>query len=155
MVDSRSQIAQPPPDQMPAGDEVCVVIVAQGLAARENVEERSSIRNDIEELHELGRKANELLGVKQINFLNLPDNRLDSMDRLDLIKRIEKELENFQPDLVYTHHAGDLNVDHRRVHEAVVCGCRPFPGQTAQTLLFFEVQSSTEWNTPDSSPAHK
>lgn len=52
-----------------------------------------------------------------------------------------------RPDIVYTHHSGDVNADHRRIHEAVVTACRPLPGCPVQTLLFFEVVSSTEWQT--------
>jgi LmbE family N-acetylglucosaminyl deacetylase len=52
-----------------------------------------------------------------------------------------------------THHAGDVNIDHQRVHQAVVTACRPQPGHPVRTLLFFEVPSSTEWQPPGSAPA--
>ncbi|MDD2620327.1 MAG: hypothetical protein PHC92_06635 [Syntrophomonadaceae bacterium] len=55
--------------------------------------------------------------------------------------------------MVYTHHAGDVNIDHQIVHQAVVTASRPFPGQCVKILLFFEVPSSTEWQTPGSAPA--
>ena len=55
--------------------------------------------------------------------------------------------------IVYTHHCGDVNIDHRRVHEAVVTACRPIPGGIIiKTLLYFETLSSTEWQTPGSAP---
>jgi len=53
---------------------------------------------------------------------------------------------------VYMHHAGDVNVDHRRLHEAVSTACRPTPGQTVRRLLSFEVASSTEWQPAGSAP---
>ena len=57
-----------------------------------------------------------------------------------------------QPSTVFTHHPGDMNVDHRCVHEAVVTACRPQPGNLVKTLLLFEVPSSTEWQTPWTAP---
>ena len=55
--------------------------------------------------------------------------------------------------MVYSHWIGDVNIDHRRIHEAVVAACRPQPGHPVESLLFFEVASSTEWQTPGSAPA--
>ena len=84
--------------------------------------------------------------------MDLPDNRLDSIDRLDLIKQIEERIACYQPQVVYVHHAGDVNVDHRRLHEAVITACRPTPFQPVRRLLSFEVPSSTEWQPPGSGP---
>ena len=61
-------------------------------------------------------------------------------------------VERHQPECVYVHHAGDVNVDHRRLHEAVVTACRPTPGHVVKRLLSFEVASSTEWQPPGSAP---
>src|SRR6185312_10289308 len=58
-----------------------------------------------------------------------------------------------RPRVVYTHWAGDVNVDHRRVHDAMIAACRPQPGHPVEELLFFEVPSSTEWRPPGSAPA--
>ena len=46
-----------------------------------------------------------------------------------------------------------MNIDHRRLHEAVVTACRPTPGHSVQRLLSFEVASSSEWQPPGSAPA--
>lgn len=78
---------------------------------------------------------------------------MDSCDLLDIIKVIEQEIVKYQPEIIYTHHIGDVNIDHRRIHQAVVTAIRPTPGSTVKTLLFFEVASSTEWQTPGSAPA--
>lgn len=45
-----------------------------------------------------------------------------------------------QPDIVYTHHPGDLNADHRRVAEQALV-----IGRFARTVRTFETLSSTEW----------
>jgi LmbE family N-acetylglucosaminyl deacetylase len=65
----------------------------------------------------------------------------------------EKHIGQQRPHTVYTHHAGDLNADHRRVHEAVVTACRPQGEYSVRRLLFFEIPSSTEWRAPATGPA--
>ena len=54
---------------------------------------------------------------------------------------------------MYVHHAGDVNIDHRLLHEAVVTACRPTPFHSVRQLLSFEVASSTEWQPPGSAPS--
>jgi len=68
------------------------------------------------------------------------------------VKPIERAIATHNPTLIYTHHSGDLNIDHRRIHEAVVTAARPLPDSGVQTLLFFEVPSSTEWQVPGAAP---
>ena len=98
------------------------------------------------------QKACDILGVKSVFFGEFPDNRMDTIALLDIIKPIETLVAKYQPDTVFTHHAGDVNIDHRRIHEAVVTACRPQPGHPVKTLLCFEVPSSTEWQLPGSAP---
>ena len=75
---------------------------------------------------------------------------MDSIDLLDVVKEVEKKNEELKPDVVVTHHGGDLNIDHRIIHQAVITACRPQPGQTVKRILSFEVPSSTEWQSPSS-----
>jgi len=133
-----------------AGDAVHVCILAQGLASRG---EASSAA--FEQLRDDARRANAALGVASVWFGDFPDNQMDTVPLLSVIKEIESHIARLQPDIVYTHWCGDVNVDHRVVHEAVVCACRPLPGHSVERLLYFEVASSTEWQTPDSAPAFK
>jgi LmbE family N-acetylglucosaminyl deacetylase len=80
----------------------------------------------------------------------MPDNRMDGLDLLDVVKLIETTISRLQPCTVLTHHVGDVNIDHRIVHEAVLAACRPQPSHPVRELLFFEVPSSTEWRPPGS-----
>ena len=77
---------------------------------------------------------------------------MDTIELLDLIKLIEDRIYSYRPETVYVHHAGDVNIDHRRLHEAVVTACRPVPGHVVRRLLSFEVASSSEWQPPGSAP---
>ena len=77
---------------------------------------------------------------------------MDTIALLDIAKVVESLIAEHQPDTVFTHHAGDVNIDHRRMHEAVVIACRPQSEHSVKTLLCFEVPSSTEWQLPGSAP---
>ena len=136
-----------------SGDQVHVLIVAEGLTSRSYERDRAAVQNQLSDLSRAAQLAGSILGAVSVELLDLPDNRLDSLDRLDLIKRIEHRMDEYQPQVVYVHHAGDVNVDHRRLHEAVVTACRPTPGHSVKRLLSFEVASSTEWQPPGSGSA--
>ena len=133
------------------GDEVNVLLVAEGATSRAPIRDRDADKFQLSELSKAAKKASDILGVSNLSILELPDNRLDSMDRLDLIKIVESYIVKFRSSIIYCHHSGDVNVDHRRVHEAVVTASRPSPGQIVKSLFSFEVQSSTEWQPPGSS----
>ena len=135
-----------------AGDLVRVLIVAEGATSRQSQRDRVEAKDELSSLAQAAQAASSILGAVDVELMDLPDNRLDSIDRLDLIKQIEERIARDQPQVVYVHHAGDVNVDHRRLHEAVVTACRPIPGQPVRRLLSFEVASSTEWQPPGSAP---
>jgi N-acetylglucosamine malate deacetylase 1 len=99
------------------------------------------------------QRAGEILGFSDVSFLEFPDNRLDTVPLLALVQAVESAVDQLRPDTVLTHHVGDVNIDHRRLHHAVVTACRPQPGRTVRRLLFFEVASSTEWQPPGSAPS--
>jgi LmbE family N-acetylglucosaminyl deacetylase len=134
------------------GDVVHVLIVAEGATSRQGQRDRDEAAKELSRLAQAAQTAGTILGAVDVELLDLPDNRLDSLDRLDLIKRIEERIAWYQPQVVYVHHAGDVNIDHRRLHEAVITACRPTPGQPVRRLLSFEVASSTEWQPPGSAP---
>ena len=94
--------------------------------------------------------ACETMGCASVEVLGLPDNRLDGLELLDVVKYIQAFVSRHQPETVLTHHAGDVNIDHQVVHEAVIAGCRPQPHSPVKELLFFEIPSSTEWRPPGS-----
>lgn len=135
-----------------AGDTVHVLIVAEGATSRNTCGSRSCFVEELSTLADSAKLAGDILGAAGVELLGLPDNRLDSLDRLELIKIIESRVACHRPDIIYVHHAGDLNVDHRRLNEAVVTACRPIPNQPVKRILSFEVASSSEWQPPNSGP---
>lgn len=90
-------------------------------------------------------EAGRRLGVTDLTQVGLADNRFDEVALLDLVTEVEAVIDRVRPTTVVTHHAGDVNVDHRLVAEAVLAATRPVPGHPVRTVLAFEVPSSTEW----------
>ena len=97
--------------------------------------------------------AQKAIGYHSVGIYDFPDNRFDSVDLLDIIKVIEKEKSQFKPDVIFTHHGGDLNIDHQRTFEAVITACRPMAHEQVKTIITFETPSGTEWR-PSSDPRH-
>jgi LmbE family N-acetylglucosaminyl deacetylase len=63
----------------------------------------------------------------------------------DILPWIEEWMRDWQPDIVYTHHGGDINADHRALHEAVMVACRPYAAPSVKSIRTFHTPSSTEW----------
>ena len=133
------------------GATIHVAFLADGVFSRSG--EQAIQQSELSIRRTAARNACAILGVKSISFGDFPDNRMDTIALLDITKSLESLISEHQPDTVFTHHAGDLNIDHRRMHEAVVTACRPQHGHPVKTLLCFEVPSSTEWQLPGSAPA--
>ena len=93
--------------------------------------------------------------MKNLTVHDLPDNRLDTVPLLDVVKIVESLVERLQPEVIYTHHAGDLNVDHGVIHRAVLTATRPVTGQPVREIYAFEVASSTEWAFQRIEPAFR
>lgn len=132
------------------GHEVAIHLMAEGATSRTDVPDRVAMSSELEGLRRSAREAAAILGAS-ITFDSYPDNRMDSVDLLDVVKSVERVIAEFEPERIYTHHSGDVNIDHRIVHQAVVTACRPMPGQCVRSLLFFESPSSTEWQPAASS----
>jgi len=126
------------------GDIVNVLILAEGITSRGNKEDNFS--EELEQLQQTAIKANKLLGVSNVEFGNLPDNKMDSVNLLDIVKIVEKFINTYQPEVIYTHHSGDLNIDHQLTYQAVMTATRPVENQVVREIYTFEIPSSTEWS---------
>ena len=138
-----------------AGKEVHIVILAEGATSRDSARNPESRIEELSALEKSAQSAGKILGVTSVRLLNFPDNRMDSVDRLEVIKIVEEQIELVKPETVVTHHSGDINIDHQITHQAVVTACRPQPKELVRRLLVFEVPSSTEWQPPNTSPVFR
>ncbi len=131
-----------------AGAEVHIAFLADGIGARNPDPARREA--ELATRRAAAEAAARILGVASLSFDDLPDNRLDSIPVLDITQKVEALIDQHRPTCLFTHHAGDLNIDHRRTHQAVITACRPQRGHPVRTLLCFEQPSSTEWQPPGS-----
>lgn len=130
------------------GDKVYVSFLGEGIFSRlDRVEEKSKAKA-LKELRASSEKACKILGIEDINFFNFPDNSFDTVPFLKIVKCVEKEISRVNPDILYTHFYGDLNIDHRLTFEACLTATRPFTTKGLSKILCFETISSTEWQAP-------
>tara|TARA_Y100000031_G_C8222425_1_gene386613 strand:- start:1189 stop:1878 length:690 start_codon:yes stop_codon:yes gene_type:complete len=129
------------------GDEVHVIILAEGITSRDKKRNTKTSKKQLNQLIESAKQAHDILGTTSIKFFDFPDNRMDSIDLLTVVKIVEKELSKITPDIIYTHYENDLNIDHQITNRAVITACRPYPNQSVRKILAFEVQSSTDWQS--------
>jgi LmbE family N-acetylglucosaminyl deacetylase len=127
------------------GATVDVLIMAEGATSRDPSRNVSARAQELHALREAAGRAAQILGIRAPRFGGLSDNRMDSGDFLDVVKLIEAVVSDVQPEIVYVHHAHDLNIDHQITHRAVLTACRPLPGSKVSTIYAFETVSSTEW----------
>lgn len=125
-----------------SGDKVHVLYMTDGVGSR------SISVDEVEKRKVSAQMACDILDVTSMTCFNFPDNKMDSVPLLDIVQAIEKVITKLQPGIIYTHHIGDLNIDHQVVHKAALTACRPQPDFCVKEIYSFEVLSSTEWQTP-------
>ena len=91
-------------------------------------------------------KLFDYLNIEKPLFLKFPDNQLDKVPIIKIIKKIEDVIKKFKPTIIFTHSENCLNVDHSIISKAVITATRPLQNLNFIKFLFsFEVPSSTEW----------
>lgn len=133
------------------GDAVHLVLMADGVTSR-SVARAGADATAVARRDAAADEAHAILGIQSVRRLGFPDNRMDSVPLLDIVQALEPVIACVAPQVIYTHHHGDLNVDHRITHQAVMTACRPVPESGVREICAFEVLSSTEWGTPQSNP---
>lgn len=87
-----------------------------------------------------------ILRAQNITLDDLPDQRYDSIDFLDIVRSIERKISEKFPHTIYTHFIHDLNLDHSLIAKAVLTASRPMSDCCVKRIYSFESPSSTEWN---------
>ena len=128
------------------GKKINIVILAEGITSRSDKRNVSKSETELKKLREKSKKVGKIIGADSVEFLGLPDNRMDTLPLLDIIKKIENIIYKLKPNIVLTHHAYDLNVDHRIANIAVLTACRPEPNSFVKKIMTFETPSSTDWS---------
>jgi LmbE family N-acetylglucosaminyl deacetylase len=129
------------------GDSVHLVFMADGEMSRD-----SANSNDVKRRKSAVIKAKNILGISTIEHLGFSDNQMDSHSLLVITQALEKIISKVRPIVIYTHHHGDLNLDHRLTYQSVMTACRPLPEFCVKEIYGFEILSSSEWSLDSSLP---
>lgn len=127
------------------GCEAVALILGEGITSRSDSRNPKEWEEELKVHNQNIQNAAKHIGYKEVITYNFPDNRFDSVDLLDIIKAVEKEKSAFQPDIIFTHHGGDVNIDHQRTFQSVITACRPMEDEVVKTIIAFETASGTEW----------
>ena len=88
------------------------------------------------------------------NYCQFDDQKFDGYHLLEITQAIEFMIKKLEPQIIYTHWIGDLNLDHQITARAVLTACRPLPASSIEAIYGFEICSSTEWGTQPFVPTH-
>jgi LmbE family N-acetylglucosaminyl deacetylase len=127
------------------GEDVHVCILSDGVTSRYDNPENAT--EEMEQRRDRARRACETLGAT-VSLHGFPDNQFDTVPLLDIVQTIEEEIVTHNPQVIYTHHYGDLNIDHELVCRATVTATRPLANSRIKRVLAFETLSATEWSVP-------
>jgi LmbE family N-acetylglucosaminyl deacetylase len=133
--------------------EVHVVILGEGITSRSETREPVRWEKELSLHRENIYQAKDAIGYQSVSIHDFPDNRFDTVALLDIIKVVESEKSTFKPDVIFTHHGGDVNIDHQKTFEAVITSCRPMQHESVKTIITFETPSGTEWRS-STDPVH-
>ena len=122
-----------------------VLILGEGITSRSEKRDPDAWSEELAIHRQNINDAAKKIGYHKVTTHDFPDNRFDTVALLDIIKVVEKVKSEFQPDIIFTHHGGDLNIDHQRTYQAVITACRPLENEAVNSIITFETPSSTEW----------
>ncbi len=126
------------------GHQVYLAILGEGITSR-YVQPEEADQELLQALRARSKDVARLLGAQDVFTYSLPDNRFDTLPLLDIVKIIEDLIQRVKPEVLYTQHGGDLNIDHNIVYRASLTATRPMMGHPIKTVYAYEVASSTEW----------
>lgn len=127
-----------------AGFPVSTLILGEGKTSR--YISSAEAKNELAQLSGEMIVANRKIGVTDLFTADFPDNKFDSVPLLDIVQKIEEVKEKVKPTIIFTHHFGDMNVDHQQTYRAVLTATRPMESEQVTDVYTCEVPSSTEWN---------
>lgn len=127
------------------GDAVYALILGEGQTSRGTHREDTG-KEIVDALHQNTLESARAIGFRDVFFADFPDNRFDEVDLLDIVKAVEGKIRELEPQIIYTHYSGDLNVDHQYTARAVLTATRPIGDYCVEEIYAFETLSSSEWN---------
>lgn len=127
-----------------SGSAVMVVVLGEGSSCRYVQPYAEKLQEDIEARRNGFLAAMNLFSITNFQLHDLPCGRFDTVPIIEINKMIERMILEFKPSIVFTHYEYDVNNDHRIVNRAVKMATRPATDGSVQSVLEFEVLSSSE-----------
>ena len=127
-----------------------VAFIAEGSSCRFDGNSDEIIKEEIDKRNQFGLNALKVLGVKNVEFYNHKCGNLDQVSILKINKIIENEINNFKPNVLFTHSSKDANNDHSIVHKYTIMATRPGAKFFVPKVYAYEVLSSSEWKFTES-----
>lgn len=123
------------------GDSVFVALMSEGAG-------EDLTPNQVETLKDESREAAEILGIEKVFHLQFPYMCFNAVPMLDMTRALYDVVNEVHPDVVYTHHRGDVNTDHQAVWNSTMVATRSFGKHIVKRIFSYEVPSSTRWAPP-------
>lgn len=108
-------------------------------------------RPELEELNKHAKAAQEIIGAEPPLLGPFPNIKFNTVPHLELVQFIEKQIEQLEPEFIFTHHPYDLNNDHYHTSKACQAAVRLFQRKKVKPIkgfYFMEILSSTDWAFP-------
>ncbi len=123
-----------------------VLFLGEGSTCRfDNISDKEALEA-IKHRESCAMKALEFLDIKNYFFNRFPCGRFDTIPIIEVNKLIEKHIEEFKPDTVFTHSLNDANSDHRISFQSTIMSTRPGALNSVRSVYSYEILSSSEWN---------
>jgi len=122
-------------------NEIMCVFYSDGESSRGKIDKKKILNRK-----KNASEASSFLNINKPIFLNYKDNQLDRYPLLSIIKKTEKIINSFKPDIIFTHYYDDLNIDHQIVSNAVITASRPVLKKNLEKIYMMEIMSSTNLN---------
>lgn len=127
------------------GHTIDCCILSGSVDARTQRPKTAELQTDIQ-------TARDILGYRNLILGDFPNIEFNTVPHLKLVQFIERHIETFESQIIFTHHPSDLNNDHTQTAHACLAASRLWQRRDGiprlEELYFMEIQSSTEWAFP-------
>jgi LmbE family N-acetylglucosaminyl deacetylase len=98
-----------------------------------------------------------MVGITESLKYDFANIEFNVVPHIDMVRAIEAAILRFRPAWIFTHHPGDLNIDHRVTYETAAAAAMlpqrlttDLAPTMVKKLFLFEIPSSTDWALPTS-----
>ena len=111
-------------------NKIFLCIITDGTTAQYDDKKMIKVRRDA------CMKSSKLLGISKVKFLDFPDMMAGRISQLEINKELEKIIEDYKPNVVYTTPSHDLHKDHQLIFDSTLVATRAFSSSVKQLLSY-------------------